>query len=81
MHFFTGKYIAEHPVNCHRSCEGDKRIENNIHIIIAKTENIYKGKEFDEHIALQIIPPRRIRRKKSSIFIFITAMKNIEKKF
>lgn len=78
MDFFTGEYVAEHTINRDWSSEGDKGIEDNIHIVISKTENIYQWKEFDEHVSLQIIPPWIIRGKKTSVFIFITTMKNIE---
>ena len=81
MDFFTRKYIAEHTINGNRSGESDKGIENDIHIIITKTENIYQWKKLDEHITLQVIPPRITRGKKTSVFIFIPAMENIEKVF
>ena len=81
MNFFTREYIAEHTINGNRSYESDKGIENNIHIIITKAENIYQWKKLYEHIRLQVIPPRIIRGKKTSIFIFIPTMKNIEKVF
>ena len=78
MHFFTGKNIAEDTINGNRSSESDKRVENNIHIVITKTENIYQWKKLDEHISLQIIPPWIIRGKETSVFIFITTLKNIQ---
>jgi hypothetical protein len=78
MHFFTGKDVAEHTINGDRPGERDKGIEDYIHIVVSKTENIYQGEKLDEHISLQIIPPGIIRGKKTSVFVFIATLKNIE---
>lgn len=42
MHFFTREYVAENTINRDRPCECDEGIEDNIHIVISKTENIYQ---------------------------------------
>ena len=81
MYFFTREYIAEHTINGNWSYESNKRVKNHIDIIIAKAENIYQWKKLDEHITLQIIPPRIFRRKKTSILTFISTMKYVEKVF
>jgi hypothetical protein len=81
MNFLTREYIGENAINGNRSNERDKGVENYVDIIIAKTENIYQRQKLNEHIALKVIPPGVIRRKKTSVFIFIPAMENIEKVF
>lgn len=81
MNFLTREYVAEHAINCNRSNESDKGVEDHIDIIVPKTENIYQRQELNEHIALKVIPPGIVRGKKTSILIFIPAMKNIEKVF
>ena len=77
MNFFSGKHITEYTVHCHGTGECDERIENNVDIIISKAENIYGGKKLDEHITLQVIPPRIFRGKKSSVFLVIPTLKKI----
>ena len=50
--------IRHYPVNRHGTKQRNKRIEDHIHIIMTKTENIENGKDLDKYICFQIIPVR-----------------------
>jgi hypothetical protein len=80
LYFFTRKNIIKNPVNSYGPKERKKRIKNHIDIVISKTKNVNNGKKFNEQVTLEIVPPGRVGSKKSAVFIFISAFKQIDKK-
>ena len=74
------KHVFHHSVNCNRSKKRKKRIEDDVNIIIAKTEKIKNRHNFDEKSCFYIIPPGIMAGKKITIARFITAMKKTSEK-